>query len=368
MKTTARRTAFGLILWLGAGAANPYFDPAKPHHTPEGFRNLYPHAEKGSFWKWKFEQWRDGVPSAPAGGWNFPLLKPDVAFLKSNRSADTLTWIGHESFLVQLGGLNILADPHLTERASPLSFAGPRRVVPPALDFADLPHIDIVVVSHNHYDHMDKETLARLAAQAGGPPRYFVGLGLKRWFEALDIQTADEFDWWDSRVVQGLTFHFVPVQHWSRRTPWDANKTLWGGWLIESPNFRFFHAGDAGYSRDFADIRARFGPIDLAALPVGGYAPRWFMRIYHLDPDEAVTAHKDLGARFSVGMHWGTFTGLTDEPLDEPPKRLSEALKREGISSGNFFLMRHGETRLLERDGGNSLAIRRVGSGAPTLR
>ncbi|MGH8513433.1 MAG: MBL fold metallo-hydrolase, partial [Gammaproteobacteria bacterium] len=119
------------------------------------------------------------------------------------------------------------------------------------------------------------------------------------------------------------------------------------------------HAGDAGYSGDFTDIRRRFGPIDLAALPVGGYSPRWFMQVYHLDPDDAVTVHKDLGARFSVGMHWGTFADLTDEPLDEPPKRLSEALKREGISSGNFFLMRHGETRLLERETGDSLPVRR---------
>lgn len=339
-------------------AANPYFDPAKPHHTPEGFRNRYPHDEKGSFWKWKFEQWRYGAPQIPPGGWAFPVLRPDVAFIKSNRSVDTLTWIGHASFLLQLDGLNILTDPHLTERASPVSFAGPKRITPPALDFADLPHIDIVIVSHNHYDHMDEETLVRLAAQPGGPPRYFVGLGLKRWFDARGIETAVELDWWDSRVVKGVTLHFVPTQHWSKRTLWDENQTLWGGWMIESPRFRFFHAGDTGYSRDFADIRQRFAPIDLAAIPVGGYAPRWFMRINHLDPDEAVAVHKDLAARFSVGMHWGTFPGLTDEPLDEPPKRLAQALAREQISSERFFLMQHGETRLLERDSEASLPVR----------
>lgn len=359
MKTPARRTAFALIFWLVACAANPYFDPAKPHHTPEGFRNRYAHAEKGSFWKWKIEQWRHGTPQAPAGGWNLTVLRPDVAFLKSNRSVDTLTWIGHSSFLLQMGGLNILTDPHLTARASPLSFTGPKRVVASALDFVDLPHIDVVVVSHNHYDHMDKETLVRLAAQNGGPPRYFVGLGLKRWFEALGIETAVELDWWDSQAVEGLTLHFVPTQHWSKRTLWDANQTLWGGWLIESPRFRFFHAGDAGYSRDFADIRARFGPIDLAAFPVGGYAPRWFMRVYHMDPDDAVQAHQDLGARFSVGMHWGTFAGFTDEPLDEPPKRLAEALKRDGVPPERFFVMRHGETRQLKRDA-DSIAVRQA--------
>jgi N-acyl-phosphatidylethanolamine-hydrolysing phospholipase D len=333
---------------------NPYFDPSKPHHTPEGFRNRYPHPEKGSFWKWKLEQWRNDGPQIPAGGWSFPNARPDLDFLKSNRAVDTLTWIGHASFLVQLGGLNILTDPHLTKRASPVSFAGPMRVVPPAFDFGELPQIDIVTVSHNHYDHMDAETLVRLAAQPGGPPRYFVPLGLKRWFVARGIETVEELDWWDARAVEGLTLHFVPTQHWSKRTLWDTNQSLWGGWMIESASFRFLHAGDAGYSADFADIRQRFAAIDLAALPVGGYAPRWFMHINHLDPDEAVTVHKDLGARASVGMHWGTFEGLTDEPLDEPPRRLAQALARERVSPEAFFLMKHGETRRLRREPGDA--------------
>ena len=300
-------------------------DQAASH--PDGFRNRYPHAEKGSFWQWKLEQLREGVPKAPEGGWRFDVAQPDVAFLKANRTVDTLTWIGHASFLLQLGGLNILIDPHLTERASPVSFAGPRRVVAPALSFADLPRIDIVLVSHNHYDHMDAETLERLAAQAGGPPRYFVGLGLKRWFEARGIDTAVELDWWDSRAVDGVTVTFVPVQHWSKRTLWDANETLWGGYMVESQRFRFFHAGDTGYSRDFVDIRERFGAIDLAAIPVGGYEPRWFMEVNHLNPDDAVQVHRDLATRHSVGMHWGTFADLTDEPLDEVPKRLSKRFR-----------------------------------------
>jgi len=227
-------------------------------------------------------------------------------------------------------------------------------VVPPALDFGALPRVDIVVLSHNHYDHMDKETLVRLAAQPGSPPRYFVPLGLRRWFEAHGIKTVEELDWWDFRVVGNLTLHFVPTQHWSKRTLWDANQSLWGGWMIESPRFRFLHAGDAGYSADFIDIGKRFARIDLAALPVGGYAPRWFMQINHLDPDEAVAAHKDLGARASVGMHWGTFAGLTDEPLDEPPKRLAQALAREGIPPEEFFIMQHGEMRRLQREPGDA--------------
>lgn len=351
MKTNvAARILCALIAFsLAACMPNQYYNPAHPHHTSEGFRNRYPHAEKGSFWKWKFEQRRQGQTQMPAGGWSFPVLRPDVAFINSNRSVDRLTWIGHASFLLQLDGINVLIDPHLTKRASPVSFAGPKRVVAPALDFADLPRIHIVVVSHNHYDHMDEQTLMKLAAQPGGSPRFFVGLGLKRWFEARGIATAVELDWWESRAVESLTLYFVPTQHWSKRTLWDENQTLWGGWIIESPRFRFFHAGDTGYSRDFGDIRQRFGPIDLAALPVGGYAPRWFMHLNHLDPDEAVAVHRDLGARFSVGMHWGTFADLTDEALDEPPKRLANSLTRAQISSEHFFLMQHGEPRLLDR-------------------
>jgi N-acyl-phosphatidylethanolamine-hydrolysing phospholipase D len=350
MIDVVRAGACALIpLALAACATSTCVDPAKPHHTPEGFRNRYPHAEKGSFWQWKFEQWRDGVPKSPEGGWHFEVVRPDVDFLASNRTVDTLTWIGHASFLLQQGGVNILIDPHLSQRASPVSFAGPKRVVPPALDFADLPRIDIVLVSHNHYDHMDAETLERLAAQPGGPPRYFIGLGLKRWFDARGIATAVELDWWERRDANGLTLTFVPVQHWSRRTLWDTNATLWGGWMVESPRFRFFHAGDTGYSRDFVDIRERFGTIDLAALPVGGYAPRWFMQVNHVDPEDAVNVHKDLASRYSVGMHWGTFANLTDEPLDEGPKRLVQALVRERIAPEKFFVMRHGETRLLER-------------------
>jgi len=348
---------FAALPLLGC-ASDAVVDPAHPHHSADGFHNRYPHAAKGSFWEWKLEQWRNGLPKTPEGGWHFEVVRPDVAFLASNRTVDTLTWLGHASFLLQQGGLNILIDPHLTERASPLAFAGPRRVVPPALDFADLPRIDVVLLSHNHYDHMDAPTLERLARQPGGPPQYLVGLGLKSWFDARGITTASELDWWDRRIVNGTTLTFVPVQHWSKRTLWDANQTLWGGWVVESPRFRFLHAGDTGYSRDFADIRARFDTIDLTALPIGGYAPRWFMRVNHTDPDEAVRIHRDLAARYSVGMHWGTFADLTDEPLDEPPKRLAEALQREGIAPGKFFVMRHGETRVLDRARTDTLEIR----------
>jgi len=335
------------VLLLAACRSNPYYNPAKSHHTQNGFRNNYPHQEKQSFWRWQWERWKNGVPPNPDGGYGFELVKPDVAFLKANRSESTLTWIGHATLLLQVGGVNILTDPHLTERASPVSFAGPKRHMPPALSIAELPHIDVVVVSHNHYDHLDVGTVKQLNRQGGGPPRFFVPLGQKAWFTSEGIDNVAELDWWDRAHYRGLDIHMVPVQHWSARTPWDRNETLWGGWIIEHANLRFFFSGDTGYSKDFADIRSRFGPIDLAAIPIGCYEPRWFMKANHVNPEEALQIHRDLGARRSVGIHWGTFR-LTDELLDEPPRKLAEALSKAGVAPERFFLMKHGETRKLE--------------------
>ena len=346
MKSKVVVCVAGALLFT-ACHGNPNYNPMKSHHTADGFRNNYPHPEKQSFWKWQWQRWTQGASGDPQGGYNFPLLKPDTAFLESNRSEPTLTWIGHATFLLQLGGVNVLTDPHLTERASPLSFAGPKRHVAPSLDFDTLPRVDVVVISHSHYDHLDHGTVQRLNAQKGGPPMFLVPLALKRWFHEQGIDSVTELDWWDSRDHMGLKLHLVPVQHWSGRTPWDTNKTLWGSWVIEHPQMRFLFGGDFGYSQDLADIGKRFGRIDLAALPIGAYEPRWFMKVMHVNPEEAVKAHRDLNARYSVAMHWGTFK-LTDERLDEPPVKLAEALAATGIPSERFFVMQHGETRKLD--------------------
>lgn len=345
-----------LVRWLQAGllvtlagctSVNPYFDPAIPHRAQDGFRNNYAAtAGKGGYWRWQWERWRDGLPQPPANGYRFPMAEPEVAFLRTNRSEATVTWIGHATVLVQVGGRNILTDPHFSERASPFSFAGPKRHTPPGLRMAQLPHIDAVVISHNHHDHLDAESIARLAAQAGGPPRYFVPLGMRRGFHDQGITTVTELDWWESRELDGLTIHCVPVQHRSQRTPGDRNQVLWGGWVIEHPALRFFFAGDTGYSRDFADIGSRFGSFDLAAIPIGAYEPRWFMAPSHVNPAEAVQIHLDLRARQSLGIHWGTFE-MTDEALDEPPLVLQQELARRGIAPERFFVLQHGQTRRL---------------------
>jgi N-acyl-phosphatidylethanolamine-hydrolysing phospholipase D len=325
-----------------------YYDPGKPHHGAEGFRNNYPHAARDAgFWKWQWQRWRAGLPRPPPpGGWPMQVLKPDSAYLKTNVNEPTLTWIGHSTVLLQLNGVNILTDPHFTERASPFFFVGPKRQVALPMSVAQLPHIDLVVISHNHYDHLDRDTVKQLNAQAGGAPHFFVPLGLKAWLHDAGIDNASELDWWDKRAEHGLVIHLVPVQHWSSRGLTDRNKTLWGGWVIEAPNFRFFFAGDTGYSQDFRDIAARFGGFDLAALPIGAYEPRWFMQAQHINPEEAVRIQQDLRARYSVAIHWGTFA-LSDEPLDEPPKSLARALAAARIPSERFFVMKHGETRKL---------------------
>ena len=344
-----------LALFAGALLAgcyhNPYYAADKPHRGPEGFRNNYPHDPHpglGSLIAWKWEAWWAGLPREPEGGYRPEVAHPDVGALRARMVNPSVTWIGHATLLVQMGGMNILTDPHFTGRASPFSWLGPERRVPPAIPLEELPHIDLVVLSHNHYDHLDQESVVRLNAQPGGAPRFLVPLGLQAWFAAQGITNVREMDWWESDQVGGLRAHFVPVQHWSARTRFDKDETLWGGWVLEDPAFKFFFAGDTGYSKDFRDIRERLGPLDLAALPIGAYAPRWFMKSMHVNPEEAVQIHRDLEARFSIAVHWGTFQ-LTDEPIDEPPRRLAEALGEAGVDPERFIVLRIGETRNIDQ-------------------
>lgn len=328
-----------------AAAVNAYYDKSKPHRGSDGFHNNDgADLPNGGFWKWQVERIREGVPKPPKNNYQFPNAKPDIAWLKANRTETTATWIGHATVLMQVAGVNILTDPHFGERASPVSFAGPKRKVPPGIAFEELPHVDAVVISHSHYDHLDLETVKRLNAQAGGPPRFFVGLGLKSWFADQGITNVTEMDWWEKTTHMGLEFNFVPVHHWSKRTLTDHNQTLWGGWVVRAPRFSFFFAGDTGYSKDFAEIGKRFGAVDLGLIPIGAYAPRWFMGGQHVDPAQSVQIHRDVHAKQSIGVHWGTFE-LTDEPLDEPPEKLADELKKAALPADAFVALKHGEMR-----------------------
>lgn len=341
------------IMFCLAGGSLGFYAAAQPapRHTPEGFRNNYPHAPKESFWEWKWRQLREGVPEAPAGGWAFPHVRTDAAALRANRSLPTVTWIGHSAFLLQLAGSNVLIDPQFSDRASPVAFAGPSRVVGLPIDIPELPRIDVVAISHNHYDHLDLATVKRLAARPEGSPLFLVPLGLKAWFADQGIERVVELDWWQSRTEGPLTFTLAPVQHWSKRTLWDANRSLWGGWVVEGGGRKVIHTGDLGYSRDAKDVGERLGPFDLALIPIGAYAPRWFMKTMHVDVREAVQVRADLRAARAIGMHWGTFEGLTDEPMDEPPAELAREREKAGIARAEFDVMVVGETRPIEPGG-----------------
>ncbi|WP_220809492.1 MBL fold metallo-hydrolase [Noviherbaspirillum aridicola] len=333
---------------------NPYYDAGKRHHTPQGFVNNYPpnpayqRPETGFVEAWvsRLRNWTTGSesrePLAP-----IPTVKPDLDFIHANRSEPALTWIGHATFLFQTGsGLNILTDPVFEDRASPLSFAGPRRHQPPGVALAELPHIDAVLISHSHYDHLSLDSLRALYRQKGGPPVLFAPLGVDRWLEEHitggDRSRIVKLDWWDKAELRGLELHLLPVFHWSSRTPWDRNATLWGAYAVRRPGFSFFFSGDLAYSRDVQDIAARFDGFDLAAIGIGAYQPIWY-RNSHVSPEEAVRIHRELRIRRSVGMHWGTFP-MGQERLDQAPRDLALAREAQGVAEQDFFVMRHGET------------------------
>lgn len=315
------------------------------HHREGGFRNNYSTDRHGiaEFLRWMRE--KRGLWPAPK---RFPVEHPDHEWLAHNRTASTLTWIGHVTFLFQRAGLNVLTDPVFGERASPLAFAGPRRYTPPALHVDQLPVIDIVLLSHNHYDHLDRDAVKRISRRSDGRTRWLVPLKMAEWFRREGIENVTELDWWDeAQPVDGradVRAWFVPAQHFSGRGLNDRNATLWGGWVLEIDGFRLYFAGDTGYGQDFADIGSVFSGFDLSLIPIGAYEPQWFMNAVHVNPEDAVRIHRDVQSRRSIGMHWGTFI-LTDEPVDEPPHRLARALADQGVDPQAFTVMRHGETR-----------------------
>jgi N-acyl-phosphatidylethanolamine-hydrolysing phospholipase D len=362
--TVALSLCVGLSLLGGCGNANPYFDPSKPHHRPTGFANNYAQEPPKGFFSvlgWRLGSWAKGLPKLPQTA--TPQLVPDLGVIEANgqagaRMQPAVTWIGHASMLVQMGGLTLLTAPIFSERASPVSWAGPKRLYPPALSLAQLPRIDVVLISHNHLDHLDLNSVLALANQAGGAPLFIVPLGIKPWLAAQGIDNAVELDWWDAHQVGGVEFILTPVQHWSARSLWDRQETLWGGFAVLANDFHLFFSDDTGYSQDFADIAARLAPrqagkgFDLALLPIGCYEPRWFMAQQHVNPAQAVQIHKDLRAQRSIGLHWGTFHGMCDEPLDQAPQDLAAARQAQGLGEADFSVMALGETRRFAKRSG----------------
>lgn len=350
--------SFGLSLAACVSVPeNPYFNPAKPHHRPDGFVNSSPTALTGADVPWYEILWRsmrgDFRPSAePEGGyeafakkWSVPL---DPAALASPKEAPVVTWLGHATILLQVDGLNILTDPQFSDFAGPLPWMGAERRVAPPIAIEDLPPIDLVLISHNHYDHLDEASIDRLVASGkrnGKAPRFIVPLGLKHWFDVRKIAQVEEIDWWDKVALGAATVHLVPGQHWSKRTLWDDNLSLWGGFVVERKRtgWKFYYTGDTGYSGDFVDIRQRLGAMDFLAVPIGAYLPRDFMRPQHTNPVDAVQIALDVEAKQAIGIHWGTF-GLTQEPFDQPPRDLAAALKARELPADRFTLLRQGES------------------------
>jgi L-ascorbate metabolism protein UlaG (beta-lactamase superfamily) len=258
----------------------------------------------------------------------------------ANRAA--ITFINHASFVIRLSGGVVLTDPIFSERCSPVSWAGPRRARPPGVAFDDLPRPDVVLLSHNHYDHMDFPTLRAL--QGRHSPCFVTMLGNARRLARLGI-VATELDWWQDVSVGPLRITATPARHFSARTPFDRNRALWGGFMVSGGAGMVLFAGDSGAGSHWGDIRARLGAPDVALLPIGAYEPRWFMAAVHMDPAEAVQAHLALGARQSVGMHFGTFQ-LTDEAIDAPLRALEAVRQQTGVV--RFETLGFGETRVFE--------------------
>lgn len=278
----------------------------------------------------------------------FPIFPPDFGkILKPNTSRVQATWIGHSTVLVQIGGYNILTDPIFESSCSPIGH--PKRVVAPAIQLDDLPHIDVVVISHGHYDHLCKKSV-RALHQKFRDILFMVPMGHKEWFLNRRMKNVIELDWWDEYEFHELKFTLTPAQHWSmRRALWDGNRALWGSWLIESKGKSFWFAGDTGYSEElFDEIAEKLNkPISLAAIPIGAYEPRWFMAPQHVCPEEALMIHQRVNSEISIAIHHGTFP-LTSEPLDEPSLRLKTSLQEAGLDESVFQVVRHGSTVISE--------------------
>jgi L-ascorbate metabolism protein UlaG (beta-lactamase superfamily) len=279
--------------------------------------------------------------------WPESLSNPEASTIPDRvNEGIRATYINHATVLIQVDGLNILTDPIWSERASPVTFAGPKRIRPPGIAISDLTEIDLVLISHNHYDHLDTATLRQLRQQQNKEPVIVSGLGNAALLRSLGYNQAIELDWSDSTSVEGTTVHFVECQHRSARGIFDQMRTLWGSFVIETSQGNIYFAGDTGYSPHFKEQGERFGSFALSILPIGTYEPRWFMKDIHLNPEEAVQAYIDLNSEQSLGMHFGVFQ-LTWEPVDQPVTDLDTALQANQIGTGRFWALEPGQARVI---------------------
>ena len=322
-------------------AAPGFFEPAR--RAGSAYKNVDPAYRRASYWArlhslvtgatWLVSERRVAA---------LPLGTPDLRGLREKSRDATVTWVGHSTVLVQLDGVTFLTDPNWAERSGPFSgFVGVGRYTPPGIAFEDLPPIDFVLISHDHYDHLDEPTVRRLAETFD--PLFIVPLGIKAWLADRDITRAVELNWGESVTIKGLTVVCTPAQHGGGRTLLDQGRRLWSAWAVLGSK-RFYFGGDTGYYRHFKETGDRLGPFDLAALPIGSYTPREIAEPVHISPEEALQATLDLRATRLLGVHWGTFA-LAREPYDEPPTRLRAEIERRRIEPERVWILKPGETR-----------------------
>lgn len=351
--TLTRRTVNRLLaafpLAIGACAtASEQPDSQRPyHHTTDGFRNPPGSpASGGDFGDWAGFFWRGTTRGSDV------TLPPDhllsrqaiMAGLQDRGNADRITWLGHASFLLRLGGRTIVTDPFLSDHASPVPPLGPKRVVPPALRVNELPPIDVLLLTHNHYDHLDLPSLEALPRAPGA--HAVVPLGLGHYVASRGFDQVTEMDWHDRLNLNGMEVTSLPAIHMSKRGFFDRNRTLWTGYSLQTEHHRLYVAGDTAYGPVFKDIAPNLAPFDFGLVPIGAYEPRLLMRQVHTTPEEAVQIGRDLTIKSLIAMHWGTIQ-LTDEPLFEPPARFRRAARDVGYADEDVWTMKIGETRFI---------------------
>jgi L-ascorbate metabolism protein UlaG (beta-lactamase superfamily) len=329
------------VLQLLCGCYATLQEPPSSHFdgrrffNPEGGDHTFGDTVK---WFWDMEtvdwpKWIDDPPQPP------PVARVAEGALR-------VTYVNHATVLVQIDGINVLTDPMWSKRSGPISWIGVKRVRAPGLKFEQLPPIDVVLISHDHYDHLDLPTIERLAHR--DHPRFLAGLGVGSRLRSAGVAASDivELDWWQSQLPVGdLRFTFVPARHGSGRAPFAGNRTLWGGFIIDAPSGQVYFAGDTGFGAFVDDLAARYPRIRLAILPIGSYEKRWIMKTQHMSPDDAARAHRMLRAAQSVGIHYATFAEHPEQSIDAHEKDLAAALERRRIAAGEFWILGFGEGR-----------------------
>jgi len=322
------------------------------HHLADGrFRNPWPEAKgddamRRRGWEFAREWFKRRHPPNPEPE-ALPLGAPNLAHPTVDPGELRVTWVGHATYLIQLPGLNLLTDPMWSARASPVAWLGSKRLAPAHPPLETLPRVHGVLLSHDHYDHLDRPTVVDLQRRFGPDLVWYTPLGYRDWFARLGITRVEELDWWEELQVDGYRLVAAPARHWTRRTFWGTNTRLWCSWAVIPTAVggrSVYFAGDSAYTSAYERIGGDLGPFDASLIPIGAYEPRWFMKVSHMNPEEAVQVYQDLGSSGAFfPSHWGTFRLTLEDPL-EPPERLREAWSARGLDERALHVPRHGET------------------------